>query len=217
MTTRITGIALAMALAGAATACNGDENSPTGPSAVPTGATSAQAATSTAARNGPTPTPLTSAIVQSGGEAGDWTDPGLPQRNHNNAGSEVAPLCATNPSVVPNSSYTYGVVIPNDGKLIVGQVDLEWDWNASLCSGGARYRTVFVVTWDEPRDGASPYETDTVAGYGSYQPTTYFVPATGPTHPSKGSYIVEVGTQIWHHDHWSEPTMDTATRFVFTM
>lgn len=38
MTTRITGIALAIALAAIGAACNSDENSPTGPSAVPSAA-----------------------------------------------------------------------------------------------------------------------------------------------------------------------------------
>ena len=54
MRTRITAITLAIAMAAVGAACNGDENSPTGPSAVPSAARSPLETTSTAPRDEPT-------------------------------------------------------------------------------------------------------------------------------------------------------------------
>ena len=227
MTTRISGIAMAIALAVAATACNGDENSPTGPSAVPSGATSAEVATSTTPRNGPTtetnyisgtPRPAARAggtsipIGQSGGGGGGWTDGDTPQRNHDGPNIEAAPKCATNVRIDEKS--TFPQVIPYDGKRLVGVIYVKWDWDASLCSGGARYRTTFEVIWDG--DGEGDNETERFAGYARYQPTTYYVQedASGI---AIDTHTLYVGTQIWHDNHWNEATWDFAGSITFKM
>ena len=123
-----------------------------------------------------------------------------------------APDCASNARVVEQRSF--GQVIPYDGKQLVGVIYVEWDWNASLCSGGARYRTIFEVTWDG--HGTANFDRETFAGYASHQPTTYYVQEYVGDDGGLGSYTVRFGTQVYHNDHWNKPTVH-GDGFSFTM
>ena len=55
-----------------------------------------------------------------------------------------------------------------------------------------------------------------MAGYVSYQPTTYYVQQYGgPANPAS-THFVRVGTQVYHNDHWNDPTWHSPG-ITFTM
>ena len=183
--------------------CAGDDGGPTAPSPMAEVAASPDTANTLG-----TPTP----IGQFDSDEDAWTGPDLPHHNHAGPSVMDAPDCASNARVVEQRSF--GQVIPYDGKQLVGVIYVEWDWNASLCSGGARYRTIFEVTWDG--HGTGNFDRETFAGYASHQPTTYYVQEYVGDDGGLGSYTVRFGTQVYHNDHWNKPTVH-GDGFSFTM
>ena len=73
-----------------------------------------------------------------------------------------------------------------------------------LGSGRRRYRTIFEVTWDG--HGTGNFDRETFAGYASHQPTTYYVQEYVGGESLTNTHFVQWGTQVYHIDHWNEPT-----------
>jgi hypothetical protein len=170
----------ALALAGALAAACGDETiSPTAPTTL----ADPQAREETQGRT----------------QAGQYpllTTTGLPPiRHHSGPNIAPAPSCASNPRIT--EKHAFGQEIPYDGKRLVGVIYVEWDWDAALCSD-RQYRTAFEIGWVL----TGGLESEEFYGYGTLQPTTHYL-----QYSSNSTYgLRRIGTQVYHQNHWNEPT-----------
>ena len=124
------------------------------------------------------------------------TTTGLPPIRHN-SGPNIAPApnCASNPRIT--EKHSFGQEIPYDGKRLVGVIYVEWDWDAALCSD-RQYRTVLDIGWAF----IGGLSTEEFYGYGTLQPTTHYL-----QYSSDSAYSLRrIGTQVYHQNHWNEPT-----------